>query len=180
METLSNIIGVIDMDGFCVQRKFYCKELGIANINDIYAKSYHFDTGLKCWDLSKQDWRACSYVTRYVHHLPFTTSKPISEIPLRHLENIVVNFYNENRKSQCSTLRFKGGQWERELLTRLQLPHINLETLGCPKASALFDSLGWLESCGKHLPCTESYKHCPKVEVESYVMWIQNNVKTLI
>ena len=168
------------MDGFYVRRKFYCKELGIININGVYAKSYHFDTGLKWANLSKQDRRACTYVTQHVHHLSFTTTKPNSEIPLRHLESIIINFYTENMKSPRSTLGFKGGQWERELLTQLQLPHIDLETLGCPKASTLFDNLGWLESCGKHLPCTEPYKHCPKVEVESYVMWIKTMSKTLM
>ena len=72
-----------------------------------------------------------------------------------------------------SVLAYKGGHYERDLLNRLNIPSVNLEIYGCPKAERLFDELGWIETCGNHIPGRYQYKHCPKVEVEAYNCWLQ-------
>jgi hypothetical protein len=39
---LRNVVGVLDMDGFCIGERFYCKELGIWRVGSVYADSYFF------------------------------------------------------------------------------------------------------------------------------------------
>ena len=52
---LSDVAGIIDMDGFFVNGKLYCKELGMAKIGKAAARSVFFDTGLRWDDLSQKD-----------------------------------------------------------------------------------------------------------------------------
>jgi hypothetical protein len=57
-----------------------------------------------------------------------------------------------------STIAYKGGHYEKDLLNSLSIPAVNLESFGCPKAEKLLDQIIWLE------PAKTSYQHCPKVE----------------
>lgn len=36
------IVGTIGMDGFTVNKKLYCKELGTFKVNNVYVDSYFF------------------------------------------------------------------------------------------------------------------------------------------
>ena len=40
MASLSDVVGIIDMDGFTIEKEFYCKELGIFKVGDLAARSY--------------------------------------------------------------------------------------------------------------------------------------------
>jgi hypothetical protein len=44
-QQLTNIAVVIDMDGFFVNKSFFCKELGFLSVGD--ATAQFFDTGLQ-------------------------------------------------------------------------------------------------------------------------------------
>ena len=46
MGKMNTIGGIIDMDGFTINKKFYCKELGILKMDKEVAISYHFDIGI--------------------------------------------------------------------------------------------------------------------------------------
>lgn len=175
-ESLENVIGIFDMDGFEINKKFYCKELGILRVGDIYAKSYFFDIGLQWCDLSERSKRQCHYVTENIHHLPFGVPQDVSAHRIQQLNTMVVNFYYQNRIDIMSKMAYKGGHYERDVLVRLGIPSVNLESYGCPKAEFLFKELGWLETCGNHLPANDVHKHCPKVEVEAFGLWLNRNV----
>ena len=88
-----------------------------------------------------------------------------------HVKHYRECFYNSVKTSNLNTIAYKGGHFERDLLEHLQIPSIDLERLGCPKAEFLFDGLVWLETCGHHFE-THSYQHCPKVEVEAFGKWL--------
>ena len=62
------------------------------------------------------------------------------------LGNIVGGFYHEVKQSERSGLAYKEGHYERDLLTRLDIPSIDLEKYGCPKAQILINKLVWLET----------------------------------
>jgi hypothetical protein len=67
----------------------------------------------------------------------------------------------ENRKNSDSTFAFKGGHYKKDLLAKLNIPSVNLEWFGYPKAEKLFDKLIWLEM--------------RKVEVEAYALWMRKS-----
>jgi hypothetical protein len=161
---MEDILGIVDMDGFMVEKRFYCKELGVWKVGETYAKSYMFDTCLKWEELSEKDKKQCTYVMKYVHCLPFGPTKNAQS--LVELRKIIREFYDEYKRENA-VIAYKGGNFERDLLTEMGIP--NLEEYGCPKATQLFKELGWLESCGNH-----GYEHCPKVETEAYGHWLEN------
>ena len=39
---LSNVVGIIDMDGFIISKAFYCKEIGMIIVGDAAARSVFF------------------------------------------------------------------------------------------------------------------------------------------
>ena len=167
---MNNIMGIIDMDGFTIERKFYCKELGMIKRGDDEGKTYLFDIGL-CWEtLTVKDRKNCMFLTRHIHKLPFNTTR--GSFPLSRLNDIVKDFYNNIKDNKESRIAYKGGHIERDLLKELKIPATNLEDFGCPKAEMLFDELVWLETCGHHLG-THAYHHCPKVEVEAFAAWMK-------
>ena len=81
-------------------------------------------------------------------------------------------FYDNVKINDESTIAYKGGHIERDLLKELCIPAVNLEVYGCPKAEFLFDKLIWLETCPNHI-ATHAYQHCPKVEVEAFAAWLE-------
>ena len=44
---LSNVVAITDMDGFTINKKFYCKELALLKVGDVAVKSFFFDFGLR-------------------------------------------------------------------------------------------------------------------------------------
>ena len=167
---MNNVVGIIDMDGFTVTRKFYCRELGMIKVDEDVAKSYLFDIGIRWVDLSPKDRKSCMFVEKHIHKLPFVASR--GSFPLGDLNGIVKTFYNNIKQNENSTIGYKGGHFEQDLLKQLKIPAINLEDFGCPKAEFLFSKLAWLETCGQHVG-THAYLHCPKVEVEAFAAWFK-------
>ena len=166
---MDRIVGIIDMDGFTIAKKFYCKELGIINVKHNEGLSYHFNLGINWYDLSPKDQKNCAFVSEKIHKLEFEDPKGI---PLANLSCIVYNFYKSTKIDDMSTIGYKGGHFERDLLRKLKIPSVNLEDFGCPKAVHLFDKLVWLETCGRHIG-EDPYLHCPKVEVEAFACWLK-------
>ena len=137
---MNTVGGIIDMDGFTVNKTFYCKELGMLKMNEESAVSYHFTIPFKWGDLCSKDRKSCAYVIKHIHKLPFHTRE---SLPLTCLHDIVNDFY---RGIGEKAIAYKGGCLERNLLKELDIPAVNLEIFGCPKADYLFGKLPWLET----------------------------------
>jgi hypothetical protein len=84
----------------------------------------------------------------------------IDAIPLSALKETIRKLYDNTSKN--SLIAYKGRNYEKNLLADLNIPSVNLECFGCPKAQKLFDQMIWLETCGKHLT-VDAYQNCPKV-----------------
>ena len=158
MQCKADIVGILDMDGFQIGKKFFCKELGVIKVGDSEASSFFFDIGLHWNELNEKDKRTCNSVQKNIHRLPFGVPRGTKAFQISDLQAIVENFYREIQIDSNSTIAFKGGHYERDF--------------NCPKAEKLFDQLIWLETCGNHLE-SNAYQHCAKVEVEAFAMWLQ-------
>ena len=163
------------MDGFTVNSKFYCKEMGLLKIGDIAAHSFFFDFGLHWKDLLPKDRRLCNYVRTFKHNLPFDVPRGMKAFQISALEAIVENIYREIKVDTNSAISYKGGHYETDLLASLNIPSINLECFQCPKAEGLFHQLVWLETCSHDLT-NDTYWHCPKVEVKAFGVWLQRKL----
>ena len=169
---MEHVVGVIDMDGFTVNGRFLCKELGLKAIGG-GASSCLFDHGIALRELSARDKRTAWFVEQHVHHLPFEVPAGVEFLPINRLEPIVTRFFIQHRINNLSTIAYKGGTVERDLLRELNIPSIDLEKFGCPPASMLLDELVWLETCGHHLKPI-SFNHCPLVEVQVFASWLED------
>ena len=169
---MNNIVGILDMDGFTVNKKFLCRELGVISTTEETATSYHFDIGIDWSDLSPKDKKTCAYVRRHIIKLPLTARR--GSLPLSNLKAIVNDFYDSVKKTEKSVLAYKGGCVEKNMLNELKIPAVNLESFACPKAERLFGKLPWITTCGQH-DGTDPHKHCPKTEVEAYAAWFKEN-----
>ena len=172
MQCKADIVGILDMDGFQIGKKFFSKELGVIKVGDSEASSFFFDIGLHWNELNEKDKRTCNFVQKNIHKFPFGVPRGTKAFQILDLQAIVENFYREIQIDSNSIIAFKGGHYERDLLASLRIPAVNLECFNCPKAEKLFDQLIWLETCGKHFE-SNAYQHCAKVEVEAFAMWLQ-------
>ena len=168
---MEKIAGFIDMDGFVLDKTFYCKELGVLKLGEDEGRSFFFDIDVHWHHSTRKQQGHCMFLTRNIHKLPFGVSRGTNAFPLSDLNAIVKCFYDSVQSGHLSSIAYKGGHFERDLLQHLQIPSINLKHFGCPKAEFLFDRLVWLETCGHHLG-THSYQHCPKVELEALGKWL--------
>ena len=157
---MDSITGVIDMDGFTVEKTFYCKELALIKNDQTYATSILFDLGLNWNQLNEKDQKTARYLKKYIHMIRFNSP---STVPVSNLPQIVREYF-----SKPNTF---GSLQRRTLRKRSTAPTGNAEQLNSPKAEQLFQKLGWLETCGHHLT-PDAYHHCPKAEVEAFAMWL--------
>ena len=70
---------------------------------------------------------------------------------------------------------YKGGHVEKDLLNKLNMPCLDLETWGCPKYEQLKETIVEpLSSCGFHL--NDNILHCPMTECHEFWLWFQTYV----
>ena len=84
---------------------------------------------------------------RKIHGLSYQPRKEEDAKEWYTLEDTVHSCKKEGR----DIVAYKGGHVERDLLNKLHIPCLNLETFGCPKYDVLKHEFpGWLPSCRFH------------------------------
>ena len=138
---LSDVVAIMDMDGFVINKRFRCKELGVIKVGDAAAQSWFFDIGIRRGDLSAKDQRTSRYVQNNVHRLPFGIPPGVKAYPISALGNIITELFEGMRKTNNSVIAYKGGHYEKDLLASLSIPSLDLEKYGCPKAKELIETM---------------------------------------
>ena len=110
--------------------------------------SYFFDIAIGWNEMDERDVRNFLYVQKNIHTLPLDVPPSTKSFHINKLENIVSDFYQRVRRRNDSAMAYKGGHFARDLLEKLRIPFVNVESFGGPKAEHLFDALVWLETCG--------------------------------
>ena len=85
-QQLSDVVTVMDMDGFTVNKRFYCRKLGLLKVGDSSAQSFFFDLGLRWNDV------------------PWGTKA----FKISALEAIVADLYHQIKVDTNSTVAYKG------------------------------------------------------------------------
>ena len=158
---------ILDLDGYRLKSgQFIVRELGWCTIrgeND----SQHFYSPMRYKDLSYKDRRTVNYVYRHIHGLRFEAA-----LPQREVESVIRALY------KGGIIAYKGGQVEKELLDKMELPHVDLEDFNCLKADALwFSDFHAGTSCGHHKIDTMKFIHCPKQETFLFFHWLKTKLK---
>ena len=96
---------IVDMDGFYVNGKFYCKELGLIKIGNSEASSFFFDIGLRWNKLSDKDKNTCNHVKKKIHKLnPFRVPRGTKALQITNLSAVVEDFYRKIRDNFNSSI----------------------------------------------------------------------------
>ena len=101
---LSDVVGIMDMDGFLINKRFYCEELRILKIEDAATRSLFFEIGVRWGDLTAKDSRTCEYVMHYIHKLPFGVPQDIEATEISALEGIICDFYHAVKRNESSVI----------------------------------------------------------------------------
>ena len=83
--------------------------------------------------------------------------------------------YRDCSNDERTVVEYKGGHVEKDLLTKLNIPCLNLETLGCPKYDKLRRIIPrntLLSSCGFH--ADDNVHHCPVTECHAFWCWYKS------
>ena len=105
-----NIVGILDLDGFFVQKTFFCRELGLITHEDTYGTSFHFNMTLRYEELSKEDKINVNFVQNNIHGLSLSNENGFDQDTV----NIIIKkFYTALKINNESVLGYKGGNIEK-------------------------------------------------------------------
>lgn len=180
------ITHILDLDGFILSSGFLCKELALIEVAS--GKLLHSKFRLDCnfEQLDAIDRKRVEYVTNYVHGITFADS-PDEIFSQTDVAIVLFNLLrNGYHKLSNVLVGYKGGTLERDLLFKLRIPSINLETIACPKFDILFNDITYkhliddcatqwrdmLQNCPLHNTKNQTITfHCAKIEVIVFRAW---------
>ena len=175
MEALqNNLCFILDLEGFFINKTFQVRELGYYAWNREYGR-HAFSIPIPYKELSVQDKRTVNFVIRKIHGLSYQPLEAEHYQKPEVLEDLIKNIYSRHKIGQRTVVGYKGGHVEKDLLMKLSIPSLDLETLGCPKYDKLrhiISSERVLPSCGFHQD--ESIHHCPVTECHAFWFWVTN------
>ena len=169
---MEHICMIVDLDGYRVKHQPYIvRELGLYSLQH-GSFSWCLENKLPYLSLEKRDRKTVNYVYHHIHGLRFESSKQEKALPQPMVKPIMESAYLRSRTQQHTTVAYKGGCLEKNLLNELQIPCVNLEDFGCPKVEKL---MGMDEgfTCGRHKKPTH---HCPKQETYLFYRWMQSQL----
>jgi hypothetical protein len=158
-----NVSLILDFECF-VLKEFgtVYRQLGWLAVNsdtcelvDIYTPGIYYS------NLSIRDKKTVWFLTNRLHGLKLL-QKPTNNFSISadEVESYLLNLHS----NYPGLFGYKGGCFERDLLHKLEIPAVNLETLGCPKSKDI------AAVCKFHKYFKE---HCGLCDVMSYKNWLK-------
>ena len=165
VESKEDVCLVIDLECFRVRGQPCYRELGYCTWRGhsgrvAFLPRYPFHL------LHRDDKRQISFLTQHIHGLPYVPSdaeQPVSES----VDTLVQRLYADSVYGDRRRVAFKGGHLERDVLLRLNIPYLDLETLGCPKYDLLRQ--GHEPTCRYH--ASPDRHHCAMAECRVFFDW---------
>ena len=128
---------ILDFDGFMLSNKtFMIREVGWCDMNG-NTKSMHFELPMSNKTLSAKDKGTVNYVYQHVNDLPFDACPQANAVDMDLMEPMIKMLYEKHCTHHQDLVAYKGGHVEKDLLTKLNIPHVDLEFCDCPKANQL-------------------------------------------
>ena len=163
--TRDDVCLVIDLECFRVQGRQRCRELGYSTWRG-HSGRVAFRPIHPFHSLTRDDKRQVALLTKHIHGLSYVPQDGEHAVSTS-VEDVVQRLYAASAWAGRRRVAFKGGHVERDLLLRLNIPYLDLETLGCPKYNLL--RRGDEQTCGHHqLP---DRHHCAMAECKVFFDW---------
>ena len=74
-----------------------------------------------------------NFVISKIHGLSYQPSQTEHEQNPRIVGTLIKDFYQDYSTVERAVVGYKGGHMEKDVLTQLNIPSLNLETVGCPR-----------------------------------------------
>ena len=168
-----NLCFILDLEGFFLNKTFHVRELGYYTWNEEHGR-HAFFIPIPYKALNDKDRRTVHFVSQHIHGLSYqpTPDEPHQDpLVIGQLVKDIHDMYVKCSEGQRTIVGYKGGHVEKDLLQKLNIPSLNLETLGCPKYDAL-KTHSLLPSCGFHKD--DRVHHCPVTECHAFWKWYQS------
>ena len=167
--TLEWICLLIDLEGFFIEKIFYCRELGWRSRTERGNVKYRIPHYFH--QLTPKDKVTTTYVTKRVHGLTFYDHPNEQAKPQACVQQDILQLYQRFKSPNQDLVAYKGGHIEKDILKRLNILTINLEHWGCPKFETLLKQ-GFQEvaDCGHHHPSG----HLSTIECETFWHWLRS------
>ena len=127
---------VIDLKGFFVQTKFQVREMGYYSWDEHFDRHAFFQpAALK--NLSHKDKKTVNFAKHNIHGLTYQPCYQERAYEYDEVDIVLLRLYNQYKTEERTVVAFKGGHVEKDLLNKLNIPCIDLETWGCSKYEQL-------------------------------------------
>jgi len=172
---LRQVCAVLDFECFHHKTLLFYREIGFAPIHDDKVINLHITPSFLPPCNDRALWRTFNTLKFFVHGLDLYPDQNELQISQDSVSGVIRALYQYAKTPEQYIIAYKGGNFERQILQHLNIPHINLEEVGCPA----YGSLSMEEKafythfdCGQHRHANGDVDHCPAKEVSFYRHWI--------
>ena len=124
---------ILDLEGFFLNKTFHVRELAYYTWNEEHGR-YAFFIPVPYKTLSAKDKRTVNFVRRKIHGLTYQPLKAEHFQNPKVSEKLIKDIYSrykDGSHEKRTVVAYKGGHVEKDLLMKLNIPCLNLETLQC-------------------------------------------------
>ena len=137
---------ILDFEGFFINKTFHPRGLGYYTWNEEYGH-HAFRLLVPHKDLCEKDKRTVNFVINKIHGLRYQLSSQERGQHPRVIPRMIQDLYGDYSTPDRTLVGYKGGHVENDLLNKLNITCLNLETLGCPKYYVLRPKISNVKSC---------------------------------
>ena len=183
MTDLTTVCMIVDLEGFHLSarqgrpKEFVVRELGWCvwpGLGSMSCGFKHYYPKDKYHRLPLRDRRTVNYVRDHIHGLSYDPSRKEHARSQGQVTKDLQELYKTYSTPERNRVAYKGGHVEKDLLAKLGIPSLDLETVGCPKFESL-NRLTTVGSCGHHL--NPLRHHCPRVECYHFMQWLRKTLR---
>src|SRR6266436_1864039 len=148
MNILSDIVGVVDAQGYIVNDIFYPVELAV--VGDGYSYSYRLATNLNLSDMSPKDKEHCDYVYNHIHKIALNPLDYKCKYNSGEVAILICRIYQELKKQsefQTAVLGCKNKHLAK-ILNNMNIEHIYLDKFNIQDSDDVFYRKPWF--CEHH------------------------------
>ena len=129
-ESLHKVCLLLDFEGFYIQDKYYCRELGWSAVKEGTCGNIKYRMPMTLKQIKGRDRWNVAYVTGRVHGLAFDDDPTEEAKPYTCFAQDVQELYDKYKTEDQPLVAYKGGRVVSETLKKLGIDAINLEHWG--------------------------------------------------
>jgi len=141
------VFACLDVQGFYVNNDFYPREFAI--VNECKSGAQNIDTRLNIKDMCYEDQLTCRFLTNNFHGLTLRPKDPTDCLNIYEAMQCILKYQQETATEKKPYYGIKNDMLKR-ILHEFGIPHLCLESIGCPSHKILEQSFNQKLECDWH------------------------------